>query len=348
MMNICEILGIKFPILLSPMAGVTTPQLAAEVSNAGALGALGLGASSSESCREQILATQALTQKPFQVNFFCHQTLENNVVKNQQWLDYVKTEFDKFNAPLPKQLNCIYDSFLAHDKFLQIILDTGVKIVSFHFGIPHKSQLMALKQSGVITLATATNVNEAIEIEQAGIDIVVAQGIEAGGHRGIFHSQRDGAISTLELVQLLTKSVQCPIVAAGGLMTGQDCKLMLESGANAVQLGTAFVQCASSNANQAYRKALFSQAQTQITQCISGRPARGLVNAWHSLDTVQRPDVADYPYAYDVAKQLHSIASQQGCQDYAAFWAGMGVAKIRDLSAPDLVNTLVQEMGLTQ
>lgn len=343
-MNICQLLGIEYPILLSPMAGVTTPQLASEVSNAGALGALGLGASSITQCREQILATQALTNQPFQVNFFCHQTVQPCAEKHQQWLDYIRPEFEKWGAEIPSQLNCIYPSFLDGDEFLNVILETGVKIVSFHFGILHQHQIQALKQAGVITMITATNLVEAQAIEQAGIDVIIAQGVEAGGHRGIFHAQRDGAMTTLELVKLLKQHISRPIIATGGLMTGQDIQQMLQAGADGVQLGTAFIQCSSSNANNAYRQTLFNQPKTQITSCISGRPARGIINQWHNLDTAQRPDVADYPYAYDVAKQLHGIASQQGNQDYAAFWAGTGVSKIRDLSAADLVKTLVQEM----
>lgn len=337
-------LNIQYPIFLSPMAGVTTPQLASEVSNAGGLGALGLGASSVQSCREQILATQALTNKPFQVNFFCHQTVATNQIQHQQWLSYLQTEFAQFNADIPHSLECIYPSFLDNDDFLDVILQTNVPIVSFHFGIPHPHQLQALKQAGIITMATATNLNEGQAIESAGIDIVIAQGIEAGGHRGIFHAERDGALTTMNLVKQLSSTLSIPIVGAGGMMTGQEIKTCLANGASAVQLGTAFIACPSSNANSAYRQALLNSPITQITDVISGRPARGIVNRWHGLDTAQRPDVADYPYAYDVAKQLHQLASQQGEHGYGAFWAGTGVSKIRPLSAMELMATLVHEM----
>lgn len=343
-MTIFQRLNLSLPIFLAPMAGVTTPKLAAEVSNAGGLGALGLGASNVASCREQIRATQALTDQPFQVNFFCHQSEEIKPEQHQTWIDYIQPEFAKFNATVPTELKCIYPSFLDNDDLLNVVLETGVKVVSFHFGIPHAHQIQALKQAGVVTLATATNLLEAQKIEQAGIDMVVAQGIEAGGHRGIFNAKQDSALTTAELVKLLKQHISVPIVAAGAIMTGQDIRQMLDLGATACQLGTAFIQCESSNANAHYRQALFSQPITQITEVISGRPARGIVNQWHLLDDSERPVVADYPYTYDLAKQLNDIASKQGNYQYAAFWAGTGVGRIREMSAPELVKTLAEEM----
>jgi nitronate monooxygenase len=348
-MNVLEDLAIKHPIFLSPMAGVSTPTLAAEVSNQGGLGALGLGASSIDVAKQQILATQALTDHSFQINFFCHQSQALNPSLSQDWIDYLRPEFEKYGASAPTELQCIYPSFLDHDDYLELVLETRPKAVSFHFGIPHPHQIKALKDVGIITMVTATNLIEAQAIETAGIDMIVAQGIEAGGHRGIFNPSFDSAIHTHDLVKLLKKHCNIPIIAAGGIMTGQDAKQMLTLGADAVQLGTAFVQCKSSQANEAYRKALFDQSVTQISSSISGRPARGLVNHWHSqIDAPERPAVADYPYAYDLAKQLHQLASQHQDHGFGAFWAGSQVAKIRALEAPDLINQLILEMNFKE
>lgn len=344
MMSFVERLNIKYPIFLSPMAGVTTPKLASEVSNAGGLGALGLGASSVASCREQILATQQLTNRPFQVNFFCHETVQPNPQAHQAWINYLRPQFERFGAEVPEKLDCIYPSFKDNDDFLNVVLELNVPIVSFHFGVPRAEQISALQRANIITMATATSLHEAQVIEKSGIDVIIAQGIEAGGHRGIFHPQREPALTTRELVRLLVANVKIPVVATGGLMTGQEIAECLHLGASACQLGTAFIQCASSSANDAYRQALFAQPITQITEVISGRPARGMVNAWHGLDDAQRPTVANYPYAYDIAKQLNAIAVKQGDVGYGAFWAGTGVSKIRALEAGDLVSTLVREM----
>lgn len=344
-MSILEYLDIKYPILLAPMAGVSTPQLAAEVSNAGGLGSLGLGAVSVESARQQILETQQRTYRPFQVNFFCHQPAENDVFANQTWIDYTRPQFEKFGAPAPESLQCIYPSFLDNDDFLNLVLDTKPKAVSFHFGIPHPHQIQALKQAGIITLVSATHLAEAKAIEAAGIDIVIAQGIEAGGHRGMFNPNIDAAIKTADLVKLFSTHLNCPIVAAGGIMNGFQAQYMMSRGASAVQLGTAFIQCSSSNANAAYRDALFSQPFTQITSSISGRPARGILNAWATeIDQPDRPAVALYPYAYDLGKQLHAAAIQHGNQSFGAFWAGCNVSQIRSLDTDELIQQLMAEI----
>ena len=345
-MTLLQRLDIQHPIFLAPMAGVSTPQLAAEVSEQNALGSLGLGASNVETARQQILETQALTPKPFQINFFCHDNIESNISANQNWIDYLTPQFAKFGAKPPQELKCIYPSFKDNDDFLNLCLETQPKAVSFHFGIPHEYQIQKLKDAGIITMVSATNLVEAQAIEAAGIDIIIAQGVEAGGHRRIFNQNIDAAIKTSDLVQLIKKHCSLPIVAAGGIMNGQQAKMMMTLGADAVQLGTAFVQCKSSNANAAYRKSLFDQPLTQITATISGRPARGLINHWHTqIDLPDRMEHAPYPYAYDLAKQLNALAVQQGDVGYGAFWAGSNVAQIRQLEAQDLINQLVLEIN---
>lgn len=338
-------LGVKHPILLAPMAGVSTPKLAAAVSNAGGLGALGLGANNAIIAKAQILETQALTNYPFQVNFFCHKPQPLDITIQNTWIDYLTPEFAKFGHSPPTQLKPLYSSFLENDDLLNVVLDTRPKAVSFHFGIPHKHQIQLLKEAGILTLVTATNLPEAMAIEAAGIDIIIAQGIEAGGHRGIFNPHFDAAIRTSDLVQLLVKHCQIPIVAAGGIMNGKQAKLMLKLGAQAVQLGTAFIQCSQSNAGSAYRQALFEQSLTQITNSISGRPARGLINAWHNqIDQPERPTAPAYPYCYDIGKQLNAVALEKHNDSFAAYWAGANVNQIRKLEAHDLVNQLVLEM----
>ncbi len=345
MMSILELLEIKHPIFLAPMAGVSTPELAAEVSNQGAFGSLGLGANTPETAKAEILKTQALTDKPFQVNFFCHQPEQLDEQKAQQWIEYIRPQFAKFGAEPPTELHCIYPSFLDNDDFLNVVLETNPKAVSFHFGIPHPHQIQALKDAGIVTMVSATNLIEAQQIEVAGIDIIIAQGIEAGGHRGIFNKHFDAAIRTSHLVQLISRHCKCPVVAAGGIMNGDQAKLMFKQGASAAQLGTAFVQCRSSNANAAYRKTLFSQNITQLSASLSGRPARGLLGTWHTqIDAPNRPELPEYPYTYDLTKQLISVASQHNDPSYGAFWAGMNVGQIRELEAADLINQLVLEI----
>jgi nitronate monooxygenase len=194
-------------------------------------------------------------------------------------------------------------------------------------------------------MVSATNLVEAQAIEAAGIDIIIAQGIEAGGHRGIFNKTFDAAIKTSDLVHLIVQHCKPPVVAAGGIMNGAQARHMLSFGASAVQLGTAFVQCHTSNASAEYRKALFNEPVTQISASLSGRPARGLLNHWHTqIDLPNRPSQPEYPYTYDLAKQLNAIASKNKDYGFGAFWAGSNVSQIRELDAADLVNQLVVEM----
>ncbi|MBU3845782.1 MAG: nitronate monooxygenase [Candidatus Acinetobacter avistercoris] len=345
-MSLIEKLAIQHPILLAPMAGVSTAALAAEVSNRGGLGALGLGAATPASAKEQILETQKLTDRPFQVNFFCHQSTPIDSSRNQQWIEYLQPQFEKLGKNPPADLTCIYNSFLDNDDYLNIILETKPHAASFHFGIPHPQQLKALKEAGIVTLVSATNLAEAKAIEAAGVDIIVAQGIEAGGHRGIFNENFDSAIKTADLVKLISANCTIPIVAAGGIMNGFQAQYLINLGASGVQLGTAFVQCKTSSANAAYRHMLFQKPLTQITSSISGRPARGIINDWaKEIDLPSRPNVAPYPYAYDIGKKLNAAAVENGHHEFGAFWAGSNVAQIRALEATDLMNQLILEMN---
>lgn len=344
-MDLLQQLQLKHPIFLAPMAGISTPALAAEVSEQGALGSLGLGASSLSSAREQILATQQLSTAPLHLNFFCHQSVAADPVIEQNWIARLKPAFEKFSATPPTQLNCIYPSFLDNDDFLNLVLETRPALVSFHFGLPHPHQIQALKHAGILTMVSATNLVEAQLIENAGIDIINAQGVEAGGHRGCFNPEIDAAIMTADLVRLIKAHCTRPIVAAGGIMNGQQIRHMLDLGASAVQMGTAFLPAQSSNAHPKYRQTLFEQRTTQISPSISGRPARALLQHWHKeIDQPTRIEVAAYPYAYDIAKQLHAVASKHGDHGYGAFWAGSNVAQIRNLDCAALIEQLTLEM----
>lgn len=183
-MSLLQQLAIKHPIFLAPMAGVSTPKLAAEVSNQGGLGSLGLGANTPQSAREQILKTQALTENPFQVNFFCHQSTELNVEKAKQWLEYLRPHFEKFGAQPPQELHCIYPSFLDNDDFLNVVLETKPKAVSFHFGIPHPHQIKALKEAGILTMVSATNLIEARLLRQRVSILLLPKGLRQADIEG--------------------------------------------------------------------------------------------------------------------------------------------------------------------
>ena len=339
--------GITHPIIQAPMAGVSTPELAAAVSNAGALGSIAVGAVNADTARQLIQRTRALTDQPFNVNLFCHQQPQRSAELEQDWIGRLTPHFDRFGANPPAQLNEIYLSFLDDPNMLAVLLEEQPAVVSFHFGLPEAAWIKQLQNRGVLTLACVTSLSEAQLAIAAGVDALVAQGVEAGGHRGLFDPHQDSRLMTMDLVTQLVSSVERPIIAAGGIMTGADIAAALHAGAAAVQMGTAFVLCPESSANAGYRANLSRGAavNTEITSAISGRPARGIINRAHTeIEPDNRADIPDYPLTYDAMKQLATAAAAQGDEGYAAHWAGTGAGLARSMPAAQLVETLVSEL----
>jgi nitronate monooxygenase len=232
---------------------------------------------------------------------------------------------------------------------LAMLVEERPPIVSFHFGLPARERIAALKSAGIILLATATNVAEARSIQDAGVDAIVAQGYEAGGHRGVFdHQAPDDMLGTMSLTRLLVKTCSIPIISGGGIMEGAGIAASLALGARAAQLGTAFILCPESAADVGYRAALQSDAaqHTVMTSVISGRPARSLPNRFTALgNAVVAAEIPAYPLAYDAAKSLHAAAKAAGEFGYGAQWAGQGASLSRKLPAADLVQILWEETG---
>ncbi|MDO5668011.1 MAG: nitronate monooxygenase [Alcaligenaceae bacterium] len=351
----CERFGLSYPIIQAPMAGVSNPRLSAAVRKAGALPSLGCGAMSAavlDKTFSEYLDLSAEPERPLlNINFFSHQEELIDEGANQAWLQQLKPLFDGFGAQLPTKLEFIYQSFLTEDERLEVILNRRPQIVSFHFGLPSEGVLTKLRAADIAIFATACDLNEAKQLEALGVDYIVAQGYEAGGHRGIFNPQQDEAIATLALLQLLKKECHTPIIATGGIMHGHHIRTMMAHGAAAVQLGTAFVLCPESSASEAYRRHVRAEAQqsrpeTLVSAVISGRPARGLrtklsdLGAKLETEGFKRPA---YPVLYDANKQLNDAALKQGDEGYGAYWLGTGLADIREMPAAELVALLAQE-----
>jgi nitronate monooxygenase len=339
------LLGIEHPIIQAPMAGVSTPELAAAVSNSGGLGSLGLGSSNVDQSRAMIRATRALTPRPINANLFCHRRAMADARRESAWLAYLAPSFTEFGAQPPTQLREIYETFIGNEAMLAMLLEERPAVVSFHFGLPAAEWISKLREAGIVTLASATNFAEAAECERAGVDAIVAQGVEAGGHRGVFEPEHgDDGIATFALVRMLAEQCRLPIIAAGGIMDGAGIVAAIKLGAAAAQLGTAFVLCSESSANAAYRKQMKSERahHTRITAAISGRPARGLPNRMYELPG-DAPALPDYPIAYDAAKALHAAASAKGNHEFAAYWAGQGAPLAREIPAAELMSQLVAE-----
>ncbi|WP_137888394.1 nitronate monooxygenase family protein [Pseudomonas sp. 2FE] len=347
MKDVNALLGIQFPIIQAPMAGTATPELAAQVSNAGGLGSISIAAVNAQAGREMIQQLRSATSAPFNINVFCHQPALANAQVEQTWLQYLAPFFHEFGAQPPAELHDIYTSFCTDEEQLQVLLEEPPPVVSFHLGLPPQGRIDALKQAGITLLASATSLDEALQVQAAGIDIVVAQGFEAGGHRGVFDLAKvDECLPTAELVKLLVSQLNIPVIAAGGIMNGSDIATMLALGAVATQLGTAFVLCRESSANAAYRSMLDSERarQTQITTVISGRPARGIVNRFmREVGADGHPEVPGFGIAYNGGKKLIEAAAQAGNHEFAAHWAGQGAAQVRAYPAAQMLTILHDE-----
>ncbi|MEL7047283.1 MAG: nitronate monooxygenase, partial [Pseudomonadota bacterium] len=210
-------LALRWPIFQAPMAGVSTPELAAAVSNAGGLGALGLGAATPDAARQQVAATRALTSGPLHLNFFCHEAAVRDRSAESAWIELFDADFQSHGAVAPATLKEVYPSFLASGESLELIEATRPEAVSFHFGLPDAAVVSAIRELGCLTLVSVTSIAEAHAAMDAGIDGLIAQGIEAGGHRGVFDAAgADEELATVDLVRALLAITELPIVAAGG------------------------------------------------------------------------------------------------------------------------------------
>jgi nitronate monooxygenase len=350
MSSLLNRIGVDLPIIQAPMAGTSTPELAAAVSNAGALGSIGLGATNASGAREMIDRLRTLTSRPFNVNVFTHRPATPDLDRERAWLAALKPTFDRLTAEAPARITEIYTSFLADEATQRLLTEAAPTVVSFHFGLPPEAVIARLKAAGAILFSTATNLDEAKRAVAAGVDAVVAQGYEAGGHRGVFDpGAPDAQLGVATLTRLLVSRISVPVIAAGGVMDGAGIRAMLDLGAEAVQLGTAFVACPESSADAYYREALFGPGAwaTEMTPVISGRPARCLANAITALrhGALKGLEVPDYPIAYDAGKALAAAGRAKGEGGFGAQWAGQGAPLARAMPASALVQTLAEELS---
>jgi nitronate monooxygenase len=347
-MTLLETLRIDLPIIQAPMAGVSSPTLAATVANAGALGSLGVGATDAEGARAMIADFRARSNRSLHVNVFCHRPAQADAAREAAWLAQLRPEFERFGARPPAQLREIYRSFLADDAMLETLVAAKPRVVSFHFGLPPAERMRALRDAGIVLIASATSVAEGLAAAAAGVQAVVAQGYEAGGHRGVFDPEApDDRLGTMALTRLLVRALDVPVIAAGGIMDGAGISAALRLGAAAAQLGTAFIACPESLADAGYRALLASDAanHTVMTRAISGRLARCLANEFTRLGArVSDQQIPAYPIAYDAGKALNAAAKAAGETRFGAQWAGQGAPLVRALPAAKLIATLADEL----
>jgi nitronate monooxygenase len=342
---LAERLGIEFPIIQAPMAGgATTPELVSAVSEAGALGFIAAAYYSASQIIEFARAVRARTSRPFGINLFAPveaSSLPSNV---QPALDAIAGYHEELRLAPPRLAERAIHDF---DDQLAAALESGASAFSFTFGLLAEGTLRALKARGMIILGTATTVDEAIALEESGVDAIIAQGSEAGAHRGTFRSAFEAAmIGTMALVPQVVDAVELPVVASGGIMDGRGILAALALGAYGVQMGTAFLTTDESGIPDGYKTAVLAAAEsdTRVTRAFSGRPARGLVNRF--MDEVEARGAAanlGYPVQNALTRPLRTEAARQNRPEFLSLWSGQGVRLTRREPAGQLVRRLVAE-----
>lgn len=339
---------LRHPIIQAPMAGgATTPELVAAVSNAGALGSLAAPALTPQVLLEQADRIRALTQRPFAINLFVQPIPDpapEIVTQGAALLEPIRQAFGWETLPRPAKW-C--EDFIAQ---LDALIAARPAVASFTFGILTREQVERLHAANIFVIGTATHVAEALAWQEVGADAVCAQGIEAGGHRGTFIGRQQDGIGTMALVPLIVDAVTIPVIAAGGIMDGRGIAAALALGAQAAQLGTAFLACEESGIHPAYKERLLQaasdpdQSRTCLTRAFSGRYARGLVNRF--IETMQAVEdkVPPYPIQNALTGSIRAHAGQTADTDYMSLWAGQGVGGIRRMPAAGLVQTLAVEL----
>ncbi|MGE0282077.1 MAG: NAD(P)H-dependent flavin oxidoreductase [Rhizobiaceae bacterium] len=343
--RILDLFGIELPIIQAPMAGPALADMAIAVAEAGGLGSLPCALLSHDQARAELAKFRAATTAPINVNFFCHTPRAYDEAREMAWRErlrpfYLELGIDP-NDPIPAGNRAPFD-----DAFCQWVEEVRPEIVSFHFGLPAPALFDRVKAAGAKIISSATTVREAIWLEQRGCDAIIAQGFEAGGHRGIFLTDHaDQQVGTMALVPQMVDAVKVPVIAAGGIADARGIVAALALGASAVQIGTAYLFCPEAKISPIHRTALHNawDDDTTLTRVFTGRPARGIVNR------IMREvgPMSDVPPAFPLAggalMPLRAKSEPAGSGDFMSLWSGQAMRLGRDMPAGELTRRLADE-----
>jgi nitronate monooxygenase len=343
--RLIDLFEIEHPIILAPMAGAMDAALAAEVSAAGGLGSLPCAMLTSTRLREQFAQIRARTSKPVNVNFFCHTAPVPNSAREARWRDALRPYYGELGidpaAPVPTSNRAPFDV-----AFCEVVEELRPQVVSFHFGLPADDLLRRVKAAGCRVISSATTTAEAIWLEQRGVDAVIAQGFEAGGHRGMFLTDDIAAqIGTFALVPQIVDSVKVPVIAAGGIGDGRGIAAAFALGACGVQIGTAYLHCPEARIAAPHRAAMQSARDdaTAITNLMTGRPARGFINRIMQEIGPISDAVPEFPLAAGALAPLRAKAEAAGSGAFSPMWSGQAAALGREMEAGELTKRLAAE-----
>ncbi len=341
-------IGLRYPIVQAPMAGgPTTPALVAAVGKAGALGSFGFAYTQPAAMREQVAAARALTEAPIHINLFVERApAPPDEASMHATLTALRPLHEHLGIAPPAPVAAPYAPSLEDQ--IEAALALKPALLSTHFGPLPPALIERARAQGTLVAASATSVDDAMALQSCGVDLIIAQGAEAGGHRGTFHSDADDAmIGTLALTRMIVRRCSVPVVAAGGVMDGEGLAAALALGACGAQLGTAFLPVDESGAPAAHQRALFERSEdgTTLTRAFSGRPARGIRNAFTEHARTRPFPLLEFPIQNKATAALRARATQQGDDDYMSLWAGQGYPLARRMSAADLVRSIAEEYG---
>jgi len=341
---LAKLLGTEWPLIQAPMAGVQLSALAVAVSNAGGLGSLPCAMLSPESMAKELATLRAGTDKPFNVNFFCHTPPAPDAAREAAWRKALAPFFAEFGidaAAIPE--GPVRAPFSAASA--SVLEAFPPAVVSFHFGLPAPALLARVKRLGAKVLASATTVAEARWLEAHGADAVIAQGVEAGGHRGMFLTDDlTTQVGTLSLVPQVARAVKLPVIAAGGIADAAGVRAAMALGASGVQVGTAFLLCPEATTSAMHRAALVSEAalHTALTNVFTGRPARGIVNRIIRELGVMSAAVPAFPLATGAIAPLRAKAEATGSGEFSPLWSGQNASGCKALPAAELTRALAE------
>ena len=343
--RILELLGIELPIIQAPMAGPVLADMVIAVSEAGGLGSLPCALLSLDQARTELGIVRQRTSRPINVNFFCHPVPQIDPAREIAWRDrlesyYVELGLDP-KAPVPSSSRTPFDSALC-----DLMQEVKPEVVSFHFGLPERALLDRVKSTGAKILGSATSVDEARWLENEGCDAIIAQGLEAGGHRGLFLSDDISTqVGAIALVPQVVDAVKVPVIAAGGIADARGIVAAFALGASAVQIGTAYLLCPEAKVAPLHRTALKSAKdnETALTNVFTGRPARGIVNRIVREVGPISGLAPVFPLAGGALAPLRAKSEAAGSWDFMPLWSGQAARLGRDLPAGELTRRLAAE-----
>ena len=343
-MALLDHLGIALPVLQSPMAGVQDHALAVAVCGAGGLGALPCALLAPEALRTELTSLRAKTARPFNVNVFCHAPPVPDAAREAAWREALAPYYEEFGLDAAGVPGGAGRAPFTH-AIADVLEPFRPPVVSFHFGLPAEDLLARVRGWGAKVIASATSVEEGRWLEARGVDAVIAQGYEAGGHRGHFlGDDLAGALGTFALVPQLVRALRVPVIAAGGIADAHGVAAALALGASAVQVGTAYLLCPEATTSAVHRAALQGEGarHTAYTNLVSGRPARGIVNRLMRELGPMSPLPPAFPLATAAIASLRAEAERRGRGDFSPLWAGQNTTGCRRIPATQLTQALVR------